>query len=178
MRRLRLRAVWLLILPFLWFSRPTSGLLAVGAAISVVGILIRGWAAGVILEKDRKLTTSGPYARTRNPLYLGSFFLGLGLTVAGGHWIWPFVFLVFFLSVYGLTMRGEVELLTEIFGDAYRHYADQVPLFVPRWTAYRSPEGPGRGFTLAAWKKNREYEALLGALAGFAFLGGKWIWMG
>ncbi len=178
MRRLRLRAEWLLILPFLWFTRPTPQWMAAGAALALVGVLIRGWAAGVILGKDKKLTTSGPYARTRNPLYLGTLFLGLGLTVGGGHWIWPVVFLAFFVSVYGMTMRGEVELLTELFGDAYRHYAEHVPLFVPSVTAYRSPEGPGRSFTWAAWKTNREYEALLGAGAAFVFFLAKWWWLG
>ncbi len=169
MRRLRLRAVWLLILPFLWLARPTPALLAVGGVLGVFGLLVRGWAAGTI-HKERELTTTGPYAFTRNPLYLGTFFLGLGISVAGGHWIWPALFLVFYAGVYGRTMRGEATLLGELFGERFHHYAANVPAFAPRLTPYRAPGGGGRGFTLDQYRRNREWEALFGAVAGFGFL--------
>ncbi len=175
MRRLRLRAVWLLVIPFLWLARPTSRLLVVGVVLALFGILLRGWAAGTI-HKEEDLTTSGPYAFTRNPLYVGSFLLGIGVTVAGGLWYFVVAFVLFYLGVYGSTMRGEAELLTGLFGDRYRHYAAHVPVFLPRLTPYRAPE-PGRapaGFRFAQYKRNREWEALLGALAGFVFLAGKW----
>ncbi len=176
MRRLRLRAVWLLVVPFLWFARPTAKLLVVGAGLGLLGLLVRGWAAGTI-HKEKELTTTGPYAFTRNPLYVGSFILGLGITIAGGQWIWPALFLVFYAGVYGRTMGGEAVLLTELFGDRFRHYAANVPAFAPRLTPYRAPGVEGGGFTLAQYKRNREWEAGLGALAGFAFLAAKW-WLG
>jgi protein-S-isoprenylcysteine O-methyltransferase Ste14 len=172
MRRLRLRAVWLLVIPFLWLSRPTPRVLAVGAVLGLLGLFIRGWAAGTI-HKEKELTTTGPYAFTRNPLYVGSFLLGLGITVAGGHWIWPTIFLVFYLGVYGRTMAGEQQLLTELFQDRYRHYATHVPAFLPRLTPYRAPGVEGGGFTFAQYRRNREWEAALGALAGFGFLAAK-----
>jgi protein-S-isoprenylcysteine O-methyltransferase Ste14 len=177
MRRLRLRAVWLLILPFFWFARPTPLLLEVGVALGVLGLLIRGWAAGTI-HKEKELTTTGPYAFTRNPLYVGSFFLGLGVTLAGGHWIWPAVFGAFYLGVYGRTMSGEAALLTGLFGDRFRDYAAHVPAFVPRLTPYRAPGVEGGGFTFAQYKRNREWEAGLGALAGFGFLAAKYFFLG
>jgi len=175
MRRLRLRAVWLLILPFLWLARPTPLLLAVGAVLGTCGLLIRGWAAGTI-HKEEDLTTSGPYAYTRNPLYVGSFLLGVGVTVAGGLWYFAVLFVLFYLGVYGKTMRGEARLLTELFGDRYRHYAARVPAFVPRLTPYRPSESghTPAGFRFSQYKRNREWEAALGAVAGFAFLVGKW----
>lgn len=177
MRWLRLRAVWLLILPFLWLARPTPGLLAAGAGLAALGLLIRGWAAGVI-HKERKLTVQGPYAFTRNPLYLGSLFLGLGVTVAGGRWYFVVAFLLFFFVVYGRTIRGEAELLEELFGDRYRHYARHVPALRPRPTPYRPEEPRSRAsFTLSRYRRNREYEALLGTVAGFAFLAVKWWWL-
>jgi protein-S-isoprenylcysteine O-methyltransferase Ste14 len=176
MRRLRLRAVWLLVLPFLWFARPTPLLLGIGVAMGLLGLFIRGWAAGTI-HKEKELTTTGPYAFTRNPLYVGSFFLGLGVTIAGGQWVWPALFLVFYVGVYGRTMSGEAALLTELFGDRFRHYAAHVPAFAPRLTPYRAPGPAGGGFTFARYKRNREWEAGLGALAGFAFLVAKW-WLG
>lgn len=170
LRRLRLRAVWLLVIPFLWLAAPTPTSLASGGALAVVGLLIRGWAAG-LLRKEQVLATTGPYAHTRNPLYLGSFFLGLGVTVAGGQWYFVAIFAVFFLGIYGRTMRGEAELLEGVFGDAYRHYATNVPLLFPRLTRYHSPEATGSGsFTFERYRGNREYEALLGTIAGFAFL--------
>jgi protein-S-isoprenylcysteine O-methyltransferase Ste14 len=170
MRRLRLRAVWLLVLPFLWFSRPTPLLLAIGLFVGVVGLAIRGWAAGTI-HKERQLTTTGPYAFTRNPLYVGSFFLGLGITLAGGHWIWPTVFLVFYVGVYGRTMAGEEALLTGLYGDRYRAYAANVPAVFPRLTRWReSAMDPISGFTWAQYKRNREWEAALGVLAGYGVL--------
>lgn len=175
MRRLRLRAVWLLVVPFLWLSTPTPTLLVVGVMLGAVGLWVRGWAAGTI-HKERELTTTGPYAFTRNPLYVGSFFLGLGITVAGGHWIWPTLFLLFYVGVYGRTMSGEAALLTDLFGDRFRHYAAHVPSFAPRLTPYRAPGAEGGGFTLVQYRRNREWEALLGALAGFGFLALK-LWL-
>ena len=176
MRKVRLRLVWLLVLPFLWFARPTPTLLLVGVLLAALGLWVRAWAAGFI-RKEEALATSGPYAHTRNPLYLGSFFLGLGVTMAGGQWIFVVLFLVFFVAVYGRTMRGEAELLEGLFGDAYRHYAANVPLLVPRVTAYQAPGAPGStGFDLERWRGNKEYEALLGAVAAFAFLTLRLFW--
>lgn len=170
LRKLRLRAVWLLIIPFLWLARPTPALLVAGGGLATVGLLIRGWAAG-LLRKEQVLATDGPYAHTRNPLYLGSFFLGLGVTLAGGQWYFVVIFVAFFLGIYGRTMRSEAELLEGLFGDAYRHYAGNVPLLFPRLTPYRAPEAAEPGaFTFERYRGNREYEALLGAIAGFAFL--------
>jgi len=178
MRRIRTKMVWLLVLPFLWFAQPTTGRLAVGAALAAVGLLIRGWAAGTI-RKDEDLTTSGPYAYTRNPLYVGSFFVGLGVTLAGGHWIWPTLFFAFYLGVYRRTMSGETELLTELFGDRFVHYAENVPALLPRLTRYRPDQiDVESGFRVSRYKRNNEWEALLGAGAALAFLATKRMWFG
>lgn len=177
MRRLRLRAVWLLVLPFLWLARPSARLLLVGASLAVVGLLIRAWAAGTI-QKERELTTTGPYAFTRNPLYVGSFLLGVGITLAGGHWIWPALFVLFYATVYGGTIAGEARLLADMFGDRFREYAEHVPAVVPRVTPWRAPWADGGGFALSRYRRHREWEASLGALAGFALLTAKLLWGG
>ena len=170
MRRVRLWSARLLIVPFLWLARPTVELLVAGAVLAAIGLWIRAMAAGFI-HKDRKLTTTGPYARTRNPLYLGTFVLGIGVTLAGGQWWFVAIFVVFFFLVYSKTMRGEAELLTELFGDEYRTYAANVPYFLPRLTAWKQAEAQSAfRFDFDRWKRNREYEALLGAAAGFGFL--------
>ncbi len=179
LRRLRLKGAWLLVVPFLWLARPTPTLLLAGAVLAALGLALRAWSAGVI-HKEKELSTGGPYAHTRNPLYLGSFLIGVGVTTAGGRWAFVAVFVLFFAWVYGWTMRGEARLLEELFGERYREYARHVPMLLPRPTPWRagSVAGATTGFTLARWRKNREYEALLGVVAGFAFLAAKMFWMG
>jgi protein-S-isoprenylcysteine O-methyltransferase Ste14 len=178
LRALRLRAVWLIVIPFFWFSVPTFDLLVVGAAFAVLGLWIRGWSAGTIL-KDEELTMTGPYAFTRNPLYFGSFFLGVGVSIAGGHWIWPTLFLLFYVTVYTRTMTHEAGRLAELFPDEYARYAAEVPGFLPRLSPYSSPgsgEGPAGSFRWSRYRRNREWEASLGALAAFGLLAAKAIW--
>ena len=174
MRRLRLRAVWLIVIPFLWFSSPTSGVLVAGALMVAFGLCVRGWAAGTI-RKDVALTTTGPYAFTRNPLYVGSLLVGVGVAIAGGHWVWPAVFLVFYAAVYSRTMLMEARQLGDLFPDQYARYATEVPAFIPRTTPYRASDGDesAGGFRWSRYRRNREWEASLGAVAAFAFLAAK-----
>ncbi len=176
-RKLRLRSVWLLILPFFYFAAPTQGLLVGGGGLALLGLAIRAWAAGSI-HKDRLLTTGGPYAHTRNPLYLGSLFLGLGVVVAGGVVWFAVLFALFYAVIYGATMRQERRSLEDLFGDPYREYAEHVPLLLPRLTAYRGPTHSETSFSVARYRRNREWEALLGGLAGFGLLAVKTIWFG
>ncbi len=171
LKRFRLRAVWLLIIPFYLYASPTSVLILWGAGVSAAGLALRAWAAGSI-RKDRELATTGPYAHTQNPLYLGSFFLGVGVTVAGGQWVFGLVFFVLFLVVYRATVLREAGELQARFGEPYRVYAAQVPSVLPRIIAYRGgrPESPPGGFSRARYMRNREWEAALGAVAAFGAL--------
>lgn len=193
-RRVRLKGVWLLLVPFVLLSRPTPEVLVSGAALAVAGAAIRGWAAGCIRKEDA-LATRGPYAHTRNPLYLGSLLLGTGVAVAGGRWIFVLLFLAFFFLVYPRTMRHEERVLQERFGEAYRRYRRSVPLLIPRVSPYRADavedggdasrpgaedgrrEGSGP-FSARRYLRNREWEAALGLAAGFAFLWVKMVWIG
>jgi len=173
-----LRSVWLIVLPFLWFSRPTATLLAAGAVVVTIGLGIRGWAAGTI-HKDERLTTTGPYAYTRNPLYLGSLLIGLGVSLAGGHWIWPLTFLLFYFGVYARTMTGEASHLAELFPERYGDYARAVPRLIPSVTPYRAATGDSAaGFRWAQYRRNREWEASLGAAGAFVLLVAKAFWSG
>jgi len=178
MRRMRLKWVRLIVIPFFLFATTTVELLVVGAALTVLGLFIRGWSAGTI-HKDEELATSGPYAFTRNPLYLGSFFIGAGVAVAGGHWFWPLIFLAFYTAVYTRTMAGEAAHLNELFPAEYGAYASAVPGFVPRFTPYCPPgdvAGQTEGFGWPQYRRNREWEASLGALAAFAILSARAFW--
>jgi protein-S-isoprenylcysteine O-methyltransferase Ste14 len=171
LRRFRLRAVWLLIIPFYVFATPSTNLLWWGAGVSAAGLSLRAWAAGSI-RKDRELATTGPYAHTRNPLYLGSFMLGAGVTLAGGRWVFGVAFLVFFLLVYRATVRREATELEARFGESYRAYAAHVPTVLPRITRYRAKgsDSPQGGFSRARYLRNREWEAAFGAAAAFGLL--------
>ena len=171
LRRLRLRAVWLLIIPFFIFASPTTVLIWWGAGVSTAGLVLRAWAAGSI-RKDRELATTGPYAHMQNPLYLGSFILGVGVTLAGGQWVFGVAFLAFFLVVYRATVLREARELEARFGESYRVYTAQVPSVLPRVIAHRGErsESTPMGFTGARYMRNREWEAALGAGAAFGAL--------
>ena len=171
LRRLRLKAVWLLIIPFYIYASPTTILILWGAAVSTAGLALRAWAAGSI-QKDRELATTGPYAHTRNPLYLGSFILGVGVTLAGGQWVFGVALLAFFLVVYRATALREAAELEARFGERYRVYAAQVPAVLTRFSAYRGErsESPPEGFSRARYMRNREWEATLGMVAALGVL--------
>lgn len=159
-KRVRLAAGWIVVPLFVVLARPTIGVIAAGCVLAVVGAAIRAWAAGTI-HKNKTLTTNGPYAFTRNPLYLGSFLIGLGLATASGRPSLIAVFLVLFAAVYGWTMRAEAQRLERRFGELYREYAEVVPLFVPRLRPYGSASAL-RGFRLDRYLRHAEYEAALG----------------
>ena len=171
LRRLRLRAVWLLIIPFYIYATPTTTLMWWGAGVSTAGLALRARAAGSIW-KDRKLATTGPYAHTRHPLYMGSFMLGTGVTIAGGQWLFGVAFLAFFFSMYRATVVRETRELEARFGESYRIYTEQVPSVLPRITAYGGggSDSSKGGFERARYMRNREWEAALGAVAAFGLL--------
>jgi len=153
---------------FLLFARPRPVTLMAGVGVSVFGLLLRAWAAGHI-RKNSALATSGPYAFTRNPLYLGSFLLGLGFTVGSGWWPLGILFAALFLGIYLPVMRVESETLAKLFGESYQRYARGVPLFLPRLTSYRSGEGKTE-FDSSLYMRYREYRAALGLLVAWGLL--------
>lgn len=151
---------------YIVFAQPTFPLLLAGAAIALAGLLLRALSAGY-LAKNQLLATGGPYAHTRNPLYLGSSLLGLGFGVAGGSWELGVAFLAFFLAVYWPVMLREAQSLRREYGEAYDRYAETVPLFFPR---LGGGSGAAQRFSWQLYRKNREYEAALGTAAGLVFL--------
>ena len=145
---------------FVLFAKPRPATLIAGAIVSVVGLALRAWSAGHIRKNDA-LATSGPYAYTRNPLYLGSFLLGLGFTIASARWPLAILFVALFLGIYFPVMRVETSTLAELFGENYQRYAREVPLFLPHLTRYRD-EAPGKRFDASLYLRYREYQAALG----------------
>ena len=163
--RWRVPLGFLLGAAYLVFCRPTTKLLIAGGAVAAAGLALRAYAAGH-LAKNQRLAISGPYAWTRNPLYLGSALMGAGFAVAGGSWILALACLVLFVAIYWPVIRREEEYLRREFGEVYDCYAQSVPLFLPR---FRRPGG-GEKFQWKQYRKNHEYEAFLGYLGMMIFL--------
>jgi protein-S-isoprenylcysteine O-methyltransferase Ste14 len=105
--------------------------LPLGAVVSVLGLCLRIWATGW-LRKDEVITTQGPYALTRNPLYLGTLLLALGHSLMSGVPLAPVLFPVLCFLLYLPTMREEEEFLSMAHGAAYDEYRARVPLLLPR----------------------------------------------
>lgn len=172
----RLRGVWLALPLLLVLARPTVLLLLVGGGVSLLGLAIRAWAGGT-LRKDLVLTTTGPYAYTRNPLYIGTLFIGLGLCITGALPYFALALVLFFGLFYGQTMRREARELEQRFDDLYRDYAAHVPLLRPRLTPYRPSVRQSEPFRWSRYRINKEWEAALGVVFLYVLLLTKLLWL-
>ena len=161
--RWRVRLGYLLAIITLWLARPTPQSVALGALVGLVGLAIRAYAAGY-LHKQAVLTVTGPYARTRNPLYFGSSILTLGAVLAMHSWWAAGLLVIYFALVYSMVMRREEMELRQQHGAAFDAYAASVPLFFPRLTAGPAPTDRSAGFSWQQYKKNHEYQATVGFL--------------
>ena len=151
----------------LWLARPTLRSILTGAAIALAGLAIRAAAAGH-LRKGETVAMSGPYARTRNPLYLGSALLAMGFVTASRSWAVAVLVAVYYLALYPFLMRREEAELRRRFGRLFNEYAKRVPLFWPR---LRSAGGAGGArFSMAQYARNREYRVAMGMAALLAAL--------
>ncbi len=153
------------VLALLILARPNWNSMLFGLPFVIAGEAIRVWAAGH-LQRNRNLTTSGPYAYLRDPLYLGRLFLLVGFcTMAGGHaWILLLIGLgVFFFHYMPRKYQKEISRLEEIFGDEYRRYASWTRSLIPRLSPYPHADKRHWSFELF-WKENREQYLLSGVL--------------
>jgi protein-S-isoprenylcysteine O-methyltransferase Ste14 len=167
-RRWRVRIAHVIALPAVIFARPTPSSLAAAFLIAVLGLGVRAFAAGY-LEKGTRLTTAGPYAHTRNPLYFGSAILLLSGIVAMNSWVSGAIVAFYFAVVYPVVIKSEEETLRQHFGQAYDNYAQQVPAFFPQIS--RAPvSGVDNSFSLQRYMANGEYRAAFGSLASGAAL--------
>jgi protein-S-isoprenylcysteine O-methyltransferase Ste14 len=162
--KLRVPGGFVLVAAFLWLSKPSLPSLVAGLPVSIVGLAIRGWAAGH-LEKNTTLSDSGPYAWVRNPLYIGTLMVAAGLAIAARRWELGALFAAVFLLVYLPVVELEEQYLRELF-PAFPEYAGRVPKLLPRAPSRRA----SKTFQWKLYRRNREYEALLGFLSGVAVL--------
>lgn len=159
-RRIRVPLGFLFAVVYLWLAHPTWGSLALGSVPIGLGLLIRALASGHV-RKNEALTTSGPYAYTRNPLYLGSLLIGIGFALAARSWWIGCVLVVMFFAIYLPVIRGEEKYLREKFAE-FEEYARHVPRILPRFPAAEIGSGAGR-FSSELYLKHREWNALLGS---------------
>ena len=169
-RRIRVPLGFVFAVLYFWLARPTWRSIALGAAAVVPGLLARALASGHV-RKNEALATSGPYAYTRNPLYLGSLLIGVGFGIAARSWWVGTLLILMFFAIYLPVIKSEEAFLRENFPE-FEEYARQVPRMLPRITPYSSA-GEQWGFSADLYRKHREYNALLGALAMFAALAAK-----
>ncbi len=164
-RRIRVPAGFVFAGAFLWLARPTWGSLAGSLVLVAPGLALRAYAAGYV-KKNAELTTTGPYAYTRNPLYLGSMLMAFGFAGASLRIGIVVALAALFGLIYVPTIRSEERYLEAHFA-GFAAYARRVPRLVPRpWRWASQPAGAraaGR-FAPALYRKHREYNALIGTL--------------
>jgi len=146
--------------------KPAPGLIAWSLLLVGPGLWLRGYASGYV-KKNRELTMTGPYAHVRNPLYLGSILMAAGFAVAQGSWPFAVALAVGFALIYVPVIASEEAFLKGTFLE-FEWYCARVPRFIPRITPARSPYGRragevGGGFSLALYRKHREYNSAIGA---------------
>jgi protein-S-isoprenylcysteine O-methyltransferase Ste14 len=168
-RRIRVPLGFAFAVLYFWLARPTWRSIALGAVLILPGLLVRALASGHV-RKNEALATSGPYAYTRNPLYLGSLLMGVGFAVAARSWWVGALLVAMFFAIYLPVIRDEEAFLREKFPE-FEEYARRVPRMWPRITP--ASGGDAGEFSFDLYWKHREYQALLGALAMIMGLVGK-----
>ena len=145
----------------LWRREPRLAAIAWSLALVLPGLWLRGYAAGYV-KKNRELTQTGPYAHTRNPLYLGSILIAFGFALALLSWLVALLLALGFLSIYIPVIASEERFLRGAFPE-FSAYCQRVPRLLPRFTAAPAPPGQSGSFSFALYLKHREYNALIGA---------------
>ncbi len=161
----RIKLGFVFALLFLVMAKPTVIGMTIGIPIGIMGLLIRLWASGHI-KKNKELSVEGPYSYSRNPLYLGSFFAGLGAAIMGSCLIFLVIFLAGFYLVYAAVIKEEEKRLVELFGESFLDYKSKVPAFFP----LLKPVRVSKDFDLRLVVKHEEYNAWLGFAATIILL--------
>jgi len=171
-RRIRVPMGFVFAGVYIWLARPTFVSMAWSLLLVLPGLWLRGYAAGYV-KKNAELTMTGPYAYTRNPLYLGSMLIAFGFAAASKSIVIVLLLAVLFAIIYIPVIHSEEAFLRSRFAD-FDAYAANVPRLVPRLrpvsVATREPERSAGSFSFPLYRKHREYNALMGATAIYAVL--------
>jgi protein-S-isoprenylcysteine O-methyltransferase Ste14 len=167
-KRIRVPLGFVFAVFFLWLARPSVSFLAWSLLLVVPGLWLRGYASGYV-KKNAEITMTGPYAHTRNPLYLGSTLIAFGFALAArSPWV-ALALAALFAAIYVPVIRGEEAFLRSKF-PGYDDYAARVPRLIPRLRPSTVDAGEAGGFSADLYRKHREYNALIGAAAIYAAL--------
>jgi len=145
---------------FQWLARPSWGTMAASLVLVGPGLWLRAYASGYV-KKNAELTVTGPYAYTRNPLYLGSMSIAFGFAAAAASWVVLTALAGLFAAIYIPTIQSEEEYLRGQFA-GFDAYAARVPRLLPRLPAASGGGDVGR-FSAELYRKHREYNSLIGA---------------
>ena len=171
-RRLRVPLGFVTAGVFLVMARPRGRALVAGLPVVLGGLALRAYAAGYV-KKNAELTRTGPYAYTRNPLYLGSMLIALGFAVAAGRVRLGVLLAVLFLVIYWPTISSEEAYMRSVFPE-FAAYAAAVPRLLPRWRSSllaAEQKEAGDRFSPERYRHHHEYNALMGAAALYLALG-------
>lgn len=172
----RVTLAWLFSIALVFLAN--SGPYWPGIALCFLGAVLRFWASGY-LRKDRQVAVGGPYAWTRNPLYLGTFLMALGAALSIEAWWLMAAITLSFVGIYHFIILDEEEKLETYFGKPYQDYLERVPRFFPRpWPTpveslkeiNSNPEVQKFSSPLAFENKAYEPFAAFVALIGFIWL--------
>ncbi len=162
--RIRVPIGFVLLIAFAWLSKPSRSSILLSLPVSLAGLGVRAWAAGH-LAKDRQLATTGPYAYVRNPLYMGTLMVAAGIVITARDFVLGIIFAVTFVLVYLPAIGLEEQHLRDIFPE-YKAYANRINRFfsISKW------HGAPAQFSWHLYRKNEEYNALLGFLLAMLWL--------
>lgn len=167
-RRIRVPLGFVFAAFFLWVARPSWTFLALSFVLVVPGLWLRGYASGYV-KKNTEVTMSGPYAYTRNPLYLGSMLIAFGFALASRS-VWIGIALaVLFTVIYVPVIHSEEAFLRSKF-TGYDEYAQRVPRLIPRFHSSVTSVVDVGAFSAALYRQHREYNSLIGSAAIYAAL--------
>ncbi len=171
-RRIRVPLGFLFAAVYVWLARPNWRSIIFGSVVAAGGLAIRALASGHV-RKNEQLTTTGPYAYTRNPLYLGSLIMAFGFTLASRSWILAAIGLAMLVTIYIPVIRSEEDFLRAHFPD-FEDYCRNVPRLLPRLSAGHGSAG---SFSADLYWRHREYNALIGAALILSVLIAKALWL-
>ena len=167
-RRIRVPLGFVFAAFYLWLAHPSRITLLWSLILVLPGLWLRAYASGYV-KKNSELAVTGPYAYTRNPLYLGSMLMSFGFAAASHSWTILIVLAALFFIIYLPTIRSEEEFLRGAF-PAFADYAARVPRLLPRFTPARVSQLESGAFSRALYLRHREYNALIGVAALYAAL--------
>jgi len=145
-------------------------------AVAVFGLAVRVYTIGHVpegtsgrntsVQRADGLNTTGIYSLVRHPLYLGNFFIWLGISMFVRCWWLSFIFIILFILFYERIIFMEEEYLRTKFGKVWQEWAARTPMFLPRFKNFEPPTLP---FSIRS-VLSKENHILVNIILVFAFL--------